>query len=88
MFEVFSYYFTLAFSILVLCAILGTAVYSVLEWCGDTLWRRITDVHTLQGCSFLLGHLHEHGIKVTPEIASEVAMFLLAKKIKEEDENE
>lgn len=85
MFEVFSYYFTLAFSILVLCAILGVAVYSVLEWYCDTLWKRMKECHTLQGCRLLLGLLYQGGIKITPDLAYKIVDFLQAEKIKEEE---
>lgn len=80
MFEVFAYYFTLAFSILVLCTVLGVSVYSVLEWYYDTLWKRMKEYHTLQGCRLLLGLLHQEGIKVTPDLACKIVDFLQAEK--------
>lgn len=85
MFEIFSYYFTLSMAILVLCTFLGVAIYSVLEWYVDTLWKRMKQYHTFEGCRLLLGLLHQEGIKVTPERAYKIVGFLKAEKIKEEE---
>lgn len=85
MFEIFSYYFTLTMAILALCTFLGICVYVYFSWLGDTVWRRVTDYHTLDGCRLLLGLLYQEGIKVTPNLAYKIVEFLRAEKIKEEE---
>lgn len=85
MFETFSYYFTLTMAIMVLCTFLGVVIYSVLGWYCDTLWKRMKEYHTLQGCRLLLGLLYQEGIKVTPERAYKIVDFMQAEKIKEEE---
>lgn len=85
MFEDFSYYFTLSMAILVLCTFLGLCVYVYFAWLGGTVWRQVTNYHTLNGCRLLLELLHQRGIKVTPELAYQVVGFLQAEKIKEEE---
>lgn len=85
MFEAFSYYFTLAMAILVLCTFLGLCFYVYFSWLGDTLWRHVTRYHTIEGYSLLLGLLHQEGIRVTPTLAYKVVDFLQAEKIKEEE---